>query len=78
MGFETHAVLMQDNKYHREARRLMHVVCSAAQVKHYHAMFERETCSMLIRIFDKPECLSDHIRVYVDFSLLRHYLLPHF
>jgi hypothetical protein len=65
MGFENIVVLLQGDSHHKEARRLMHVAGSAAQVTRYHAMEERETCVMLAKIFDAPERLLDHIRVYV-------------
>jgi hypothetical protein len=71
MGFENIVVLMQNNdSYHKEARRLIHVAGSATQVTSYHVMEERETCVMLAKIFDNPERLFDHIRVYVWFLLL--------
>jgi hypothetical protein len=71
MGFENIVVLLQDdNSHHTEARRLIHVAGSAAQVTSYHAMEERETCVMLAKIFDNPERLLDHIRVYVGCSAL--------
>ena len=67
MGFENIVVLLQGNNYHKEARRLMHLAGSASQVTKYHAMEERETCIMLAKIFDNPDDLLKHIRVYVVF-----------
>ena len=78
MGFESVMVLLQDNSHHKEARRLMHVAGSAAQVPRYHKMEERETCVMLAKVLDNPERLLDHIMVYVGFLLLQCFIPAHF